>query len=228
MGKFFMKREWKGTFAQLAIFALLLPFLSILLGILKIAVPESLDKLIQGAMSSIPGYDPIQGILIGLNVGDMTSASMSYIEAVMAFVLDNVETMMYLGMWLYAFRVIFKEILRIPGIPLLQVVCGLFMGALTYPMLEEPSLRLMATGFLIVLNAVITIIFVPKSLFRKIVSVALDLALQSLLAALTIAYVAILILSMQGGLPGIGVTISTLFLVLAFWLGYQIVEYIFT
>ncbi len=228
MGKLFMRREWKGTFAQLAIFALLLPFISIIIGMLHMTTPETFDWLIQGIVSSLPGYDPIQGLLAGLDITNPANAAKDYIEAVLNFVIGNVETMMYLGMWLYAFRMIFKEIIPLPGLPILQIVCGLFMGALTYPMLSDPPMRLMATVFLILLNAVITWIFTPKTILQKILSLAIDLGLQSVLAALTIGYVAILVLSIQGGLPDISATIGVLILVLAYWLGYQILEYLFT
>ena len=228
MNKFFKKKEWRGTLIQVFIFALLLPFLAILLGLVKEAAPEALDKLLQGAMSSIPGYDFMQEVLIGLQITDPATAAMRYTEAVIAFVTDNIYTMIYLGMWLYAFRVIFKEIIKLPGIPLLQVMCGFVMGVLTYPMLDEPMLLIMAGSFLAVLNVVITIIFVPKGMVRKIISVVIDLGLQSLLAALTIGYVVILVLSAQAGFPTIGVALGAMTLVLAFWLGCQFIEYLFT
>lgn len=232
MLKLMKPREWIGTGVQLMIFLLLLPFLAIFLGIMMESAPAAKDDFAAAVLSFLPYADPIQNTISGLNLADPGMSLMTYATALLETISGNIVAAMYLGGWLYAFRVIFKEmlgdVLRLNGLPILQTVCGLFFGALTFTMLEDEAMRIPVTLFIFVLDAVLTIVFVNKSILKKVLDIAINMSLQSILAALTIGYVAVIMSCVQGYYTDVKLAATAVITVSALWLVYLITQYLLT
>lgn len=225
--------EWLGTGIQLMIFAALLPFLSILFGIIMESAPAAKDSFSAAVLSFLPYSDAIQNTVTGLKLSGDGMSILTYLAALMDTISGNVIAAMYLGSWLFAFRIIFKEsiaagFLKIRGLPILQIVCGLFFGALTFVLLQEEMTAILATLFVFTLDVVLTIIFVHKSVWKKILDLAVNLSMQSLLAALTIGYFAVLASCVQGHYANVTQAIAAIGTVTALWLVYLITQYLVT
>ena len=188
MSKFLKPRELIATGIQLMIFALLIPAVGVIFRLLNMAAPEAMEKFMSGVISILPFSDTVQHILSGYDIAVSDVSVMNYFNVVMTTIGEDVVTFMYLGLWLNAFKLLFKELIGVVrGLPVLQVFCGLFMGALTYPMLENEATAMSATVFLTVLNIVL-IILVFKSVWKRILEIFLGLGMQSITAALSIGY----------------------------------------
>ncbi len=225
--------EWLGTGIQLMIFALLLPFLSILFGIMMESAPAAKDSFASAVLSFLPYSDPIQNTVTGLELSGNGMSLLTYMAALMDTISGNVIAAMYLGSWLFAFRIIFKEsiaagFLKIRGLPILQVVCGLFFGALTFVLLQDDLSAILATLFIFTMDVVLTIIFVDKPVWKKILDLACNLSLQSILAALTIGYFAALASCVQGYYDNVTQAAAAIGTVTALWLVYLITQYLIT
>lgn len=230
MKKLFKPKELIGTGVQLMIFALLIPFISILLGLMMESAPDAKDKFASAVLSFLPYSDPIQNIVTGIDISRPGIGFLTYTAALMNTIGSNVVAAMYIGMWLYAFRMIFREvlgdILHLHGLPILQVVCGLFFGAMTFTMLEDEVMGIVATLFLFVLDIVLTIVFVRKSPWKKILDLAINLSLQSYLAALTIGYVAVIASCVQGLYATVAHAVTMLVMVTLLWIVYLVAQYL--
>ena len=232
MKKLLNPKEWIGTGVQLIIFVLLMPYLSILLGIIMESAPSVKDEYAAAVMSFLPYADPIQNVITGLNLASPQMSVLTYGTALLETISGNVIAAMYLGGWLYAFRVIFKEMLgdalRLRGLPILQTVCGLFFGAMTFTMLDDEMMRIPVTLFIFLLDAVLTLIFVRKSVLKKILDIAINLSLQSYLAALTIGYIAVLSNCVRGYYTNVTQAATAVVVVTLLWIVYLVAQYLLT
>ena len=232
MKKLLNPKEWLGTGIQLMVFALLIPFLAILFGMMMESAPAAMNKYAAAVLSILPYADEIQYVTVGLDTARPGMSLLTYGGAVFLTVKENFTGPMYLGMWIYAFRAIFKEVLgdvlNLRGLPILQVVCGLFFGALTFLLLEDQLLAALAIIFLFVLNFVLTIVFVHKRPWKKILELAFNLAMQGYLAALSIGYVAVLAACVQGLFASVLHAVTAVAIVTILWLIYLIAQYLIT
>lgn len=232
MKKFMNPKEWIGTGIQLIIFAALLPFLCILLGLMMESAPAAKNEYAAAVISFIPGSDPIQNVVAGLDVAHPGASIWTYFDTLCDIVSGNIIAFTYLGLWLFAFRTIFKEmlgdVLRLRGIPILQVVCGLFFGAMTFMLLQDQAMQIIVTAFLVILNIVLTIVCFGKAWWKKLLDLLGNLALQSYLAALTIGYIAALSACVQGLYPTVSHAITAMVIVTLLWLIYMITQYFIT
>ncbi|MBR6570691.1 MAG: hypothetical protein IKK75_09585 [Clostridia bacterium] len=222
-------REVLGTVIQLMVFALLIPFIAIVLGIIMKASPAAKKEYADAVLSFLPLADPIQNIISGLNLAKPGASLIGYVQALFTVIEGNFIAAMYIGMWQYAFRYIFRELIpepfRLPGLPILQVVCGLLLSALTFPMLHDSNMKLMVTAFLIVLNIVLTLICV-KEFWKKMLEIFCNLGLQSYLAAITIGYIASLVMVAQGYFTNLTQTLTCLGMCTLLLLVYLITQYL--
>lgn len=241
MTKLFSFHEWLGTGIQLIIFTLLFPFLVIILGMLPFA-----DGAIEGFADSVMSFvylsEYVEGAVIGLNTANPAMGIVEYGTVLLDIVTANIEAFMYVGMWLYAFRVIFSEILTrqivfkhvtkiVPifnGVPIIQVTLGLFFGALTYSMLGDRVLNVMIIAFLTVLNWVLTLIFVDKPVWKKILDAFINISMQSYLAALTAGYVIVLMFCLNGVYATVWQAVTAVVTVTLLWLVYLVTQYLLT
>ena len=184
-------RVWIAIGIQLMVVALLLPYAAILLGIIMKAAPDAMHRFASDVLSLLPLADEVQYCVTGINTAEFGMSMMRYVENTLDVINGNMQTAMYLGAWIYAFRMIFREVLPLPlcGLTILPTFCGLLMGALSYPMLEDESTKYLVIAFLMVLNIVVTLIFVRKSFWKKLLDILVNMALGSYLAALCIGYI---------------------------------------
>ena len=78
MKKLLNPKEWIGTGVQLIIFVLLMPYLSILLGIIMESAPSAKDEYAAAVMSFLPYADPIQNVITGLNLASPQMSVLTY------------------------------------------------------------------------------------------------------------------------------------------------------
>ncbi len=188
-------RRNRGTMAQLMIFAALMPFIAIILGIVLDENPLAQSMFISGVLDIIPCYSEIQSALLGYEtVGD---GFIVYLNKLSQAVISDIEVLTYIGMWVSAFDIIFKEWIKIPGLPILQKLTGLMMGALTVGMISDQYTRLMATGFLLILNYVL-IMMAEKEKWQKIIHAVFAIPLKAYQTFLLSSYVAALCMIFQG------------------------------
>lgn len=225
MRKLLKPRELLATGIQLMVFALLLPFMGILLGMVMEAAPAAKDKYAAAVVSYLPLADTIQAVVTGINSAMPGKSTLDFAQTLMVLLEENVVTAMYLGTWLYIFRVVFRELIPIRGLPIFQVVCGLFFGALTYAFLENPMMRYCAMAFLVVAAVVLTF-FVQKAGWKKLLSILGGVALQSYLAILTVSYVAVLSACVQGLYANLTQAVTAVVTVTLLWIVYIATGYL--
>ena len=234
MKKLANPREWLGTGIQLMIFAALLPTLSVILGLLMEGSTTAKENFASSVLSYLPFYDNIQLAITGTDISKSGYSALRYIVAVMDTIGGNMIGAMYLGSWLYAFRLIFKEsilagYLRLRGLPILQHVCGLFLGAITFSMLDDNiALTVMVTLFVLTLDIVLTIVLVDKARWKKVLDLVINLSLQSYLAGLTIGYVVALVICFKGLYSNVTQAITAIVTTTLLWLVYLITQYFIT
>ena len=197
MKKLLRPRELMGTGIQLMVFALLMPFLAILLDIIMESSPEAKEQYAGAVLSQLPLVEPVQNVITGMDLATPGRTVGMYLFEMYKVLEGNMVTAMYLGTWLYIFRVVFSELIHIPGLPIFQVVCGLFFGALTYGMIGDPVGQLCAFTFLVVASVVVTF-FVKKDGWKKALSMIIGIGAQSYLSILVISYVAVLAACFRG------------------------------
>lgn len=218
------------------VFTLLFPFLAIILGLLDFPGGAK-ESFVESVLSYLPLSEYIEGVVIGINTARPGLSLLEYGIQVLQIVTDNIEAFMYVGMWLYMFRVIFSEILItttkvgkvVPifsGVPIFQVTLGLFFAAFTYGLFGTGKGLLVVTSVLIVVNFVLTAVFVKKPLWKKILDLFLNLGLQSYLAALSAGYVIVLLYGFRGYYESVVQGIIAIVIVVLLWIIYLVTQYL--
>lgn len=224
--KCFRFKEIMGTAVQLMVVAILLPFIAILFGIILGGQDVAQQNFFSAIISMLPYSDEIQGLITGAGLASSSVTVMDYLMVVLKAVTENIMVGMYVGMWLHAFRIIFKEIVKIPGLPVIQTVVGLLFGALTLNMVQDPMMVPLVILFLVALNIVLTIIFVKKTVWQKILDLAVNLSFQCLLAALTSGYALVISMVFNGYFTDVKLAISLIVMVTLAMIIYLIIQYI--
>lgn len=229
-------REWLGTGIQLMIFALLIPFIAFFFGIMKEAAPEAMNDLVSAFTSwiieKVPFAETIQDAALGYNLIPEKLSVLEYGYVVFMTVTEDMLVSSYIGAWLFAFRIIFKEsiaagFLQIKGLPILQTVCGLFFGVLTLPLLYG-NVMIMAVAilFMTTMLIVISIIFVHKAVWKKLLDLLINLSFQCFLTGLTIGYVTVVVSLFCGYYRTITEAVFAVATVLVYLLGYLVLQYL--
>ncbi len=224
--KIFKPKELMGTAVQLMVVALLLPFIAILLGIIVQSNPDVSGKIVDSVINILPFSDVITSVLMGVDLAAPMTTAWDYCVAVFDAVTGNMMLAMYVGMWLHAFRIIFKEIIPIPGLPVFQTVCGLLFGALTLNMVHDEVMVPFILLFLMTLNIVLTIIFVHKKVWQKILDLAVNLSFQCFLTALTSGYALVLCMCWKGYFTDVKTAIALVVITTLIWIVYFLIQYI--
>lgn len=224
--KMLKPKELMGTAVQLMVVALLLPFIAILLGVIVQSNPDVKGSIVDSVMNMLPFADEISAVLMGVDLAAPMVTAWDYIVAVFNSVADNMMLAMYVGMWLHAFRIIFKEIVPIPGLPVFQTVCGLLFGALTLNMIHDEVLVPVILMFLFTLNIVLTIVFVRKTVWQKVLDLVLNLSFQCFLTALTSGYTLVLCMCWKGYFTDVKTAIILVVITTLIWIIYFLIQYI--
>ncbi len=145
-------------------------------------VGEMLDKFVNDtvmnfASEKVPLLEEIDRTIKMISIHEDTETILQYFSDLVQTLETDLVVLAYIGMWIHASYVIFKELIPIPGIPLIQIIFGFVMGCLTINMFNDPVMCFMATAFLIILNIVLTII-TPKSVLNKLFDIILLMTLQ--------------------------------------------------
>ncbi len=228
--KFLKPRELLATGIQLMIVAALLPAIGILLGVINTAFPEVISNfcsdLASMVLSEIPGSDEIQSAVTGIKASGGSVSLTTYATVVLEYLSNEMVTLMYIGSWLFAFRIIFKEMIKMPGIPILQTLCGLFFGVLTYTFFGDTVMMVMATLFIMTMDIVLTILFSRKASWKKALDLALNLSLQSVHAVLCISYAVVISSCFTGSFTNVTHAVVSVAVVTLLWIIYLVVQYI--
>ena len=84
-------------------------------------------------------------------------------------------------------------LLFIRGVPILQTIIGVILGAITLEAMQgSTAYALYAAAFMVIANIVLTIFVATGQIVKKILSVFLGLGLQCLLAGFAAGYIALL------------------------------------
>lgn len=84
-------------------------------------------------------------------------------------------------------------LLFIRGVPILQTIIGVILGAITLQAMQgSTAYALYAAAFMVIANIVLTIFVATGQIVKKILSVFLGLGLQCLLAGFAAGYIALL------------------------------------
>ena len=224
--KMFKPKELMGTAVQLMVVALLLPFIAILLGMIVQSNPDVSGNIADSIIDILPFSDTIQNVLLGVNTASPMTTVWGYLEAVYNSVANDMMLAMYVGMWLHAFRIIFKEVIPVPGLPVFQTVCGLLFGALTLNMIHDEVMVPIILAFLMILNIVLTIVFVHKKVWMKILDLAVNLCFQCFLTALTSGYALVLCMCWKGYFADVATAVTLIIITTLIWIVYFIIQYI--
>ncbi len=220
--KMFRKKEVFATLIQLCVFAILIPFIGFWFSI-TLYDDAIKSTFLATLFNLIPYSDVIQNIALGVDAASMSISE--YIGAMLSNLDQDISIMMYVGMWLTAFRVIFKELIELPGLPILQTLAGFAMGSLTITLINDPMMRIPAIFFLMVLNVVL-IIITHKSLWRKVLEIIFFLPLQAYQAFLVSAWTAVVVMIYRGAFPSVLQGVTAFVTTTLLWIIYLTAHYL--
>lgn len=225
--KFFKKEELIGTCAQICLIAILLPFIAILFGLILGGQDAAQQDFMSALISYVPFSDQIQGVFLGAELVAFDTTFTKYLSAVYEALMEDVVTAMYVGMWIHAFRIIFKEIIPLKGLPLVQIVAGLLFGAMTLSMIHNSDVVLMSsiTMFILLLNVVLTLIFVDKKIWQKVLDL-IFIAFESLLVPMISGYVVVFGMVFKGYFTDVSTAVYLILAVTLLMIVYALIQYI--
>lgn len=224
---YFKRKELQGTCVQICIVALLLPFIAVLFGIILGGQGKSQQDFVSALISYMPYSNELQGIFSGAELVSTGTTLKSYLAVVWNTVQENAMLAIYVGMWIRAFRVIFKEIVPLKGLPLIQIICGLLFGALSLTMVNsgELGVTIMVTGFIIILNLFLSIVFVRKSVGKKILDVVF-ISFECFFTPMISGYIVAFGMVFKGYITDLWTGISVMLIATGVMLLYALIQYL--
>ncbi len=215
-------KETLGTCIQLLLFVCLIPalvfFFREFLGEAGV-----MDRFSGYLINVIPGAQSIDFLIKSLTHSTSFENLVILMNSMLQSMSDEFVGIMYVAMWMHAFRVIFKELLRIPGLPIWQTILGLLFGAMTLSMLNELIMAIMATLFLMVLNVVL-IIITFKNPIKKFLDICFDMSLEALNVILTGCYLLLVCMLGTGATPE---SITPVFItIVGTWVCMNVIRYL--
>lgn len=195
-------------------------------------VGEILDKFVTDtvmnfANEKVPLLEEIDRTIKMISLHEDTEKILQYVSDLIQTFETDLVVLAYIGMWIHASYVIFKELIPIPGIPLIQIILGFVMGCLTINMLNDPIMCYMSTAFLIILNIVLTII-TPKSVLNKLFDIILFMTMQFFEVLATELYFITWMYFLSGGTTNLTMELQMFGTFGTIWLMGITIKYIFT
>lgn len=221
------------TVAQIILVVILLPGLCLIFNSL---LPKQSETLLSELISKFlsPVTQKIEDIFLPAELTEQTleiilfqnslPASLNYISLIWQSISANVIQVVFLGLCINIFNILYTKILKIPGLPILVTVCGIFMGCFALNMTSTLLLTFQILIFLILLNIVLEIIFVQKGNISNIISVLLSLGSSSVFSGIVGSYTLTLVLVSKNYISSIEIAIELLVITSFTMITYLIIE----
>lgn len=186
---------WTG--AQIALAVILLPFVAILIHLI---LPDGMLTIVINSIQEIPVIGQMLAML-GTLSAEMEGGALPPVSEYLYYTFVQVETAVVescvIGMCIYM-CVQVGTLLFIRGVPILQTIIGVILGAITLEAMHgSMDYAILAMTFMMIANIVLTMFVATGQIVKKILSVFLGIAMQSILAGFAAGYIALLTMFMQ-------------------------------
>ena len=183
---------WTG--AQIALAVILLPFVAILIHLI---LPDGMLTIVINSIQEIPVIGQMLSML-GTLEAELEGGALPSVSEYLLYTVEQVEKASVetavIGMCIYM-CVQIGTLLFIRGVPVLQTIIGVILGAITLQAMQgSTAYALYAAAFMVIANVVLTI-FVATGAGRgkkSLSGVPSGLGLQCLLAGFAAGYIALL------------------------------------
>lgn len=186
---------WTG--AQIALAVILLPFVAILIHLI---LPDGMLTIVINSIQEIPVIGQMLAML-GTLSAELEGGALPPVSEYLYYTFVQVETAVVescvIGMCIYM-CVQVGTLLFIRGVPILQTIIGVILGAITLEAMHgSMDYAILAMTFMMIANIVLTMFVAMGQIVKKILSVFLGIAMQSILAGFAAGYIALLTMFMQ-------------------------------
>lgn len=186
---------WTG--AQIALAVILLPFVAILIHLI---LPDGMLTIVINSIQEIPVIGQMLAML-GTLSAELEGGTLPPVSEYLYYTFVQVETAVVescvIGMCIYM-CVQVGTLLFIRGVPILQTIIGVILGAITLEAMHgSMDYAILAMTFMMIANIVLTMFVATGQIVKKILSVFLGIAIQSILAGFAAGYIALLTMFMQ-------------------------------
>lgn len=186
---------WTG--AQIALAVILLPFVAILIHLI---LPDGMLTIVINSIQEIPVIGQMLAML-GTLSAELEDGALPPVSEYLYYTFVQVETAVVescvIGMCIYM-CVQVGTLLFIRGVPILQTIIGVILGAITLEAMHgSMDYAILAMTFMMIANIVLTMFVAMGQIVKKILSVFLGIAMQSILAGFAAGYIALLTMFMQ-------------------------------
>lgn len=186
---------WTG--AQIALAVILLPFVAILIHLI---LPDGMLAIVINSIQEIPVIGQMLAML-GTLSAELEGGALPPVSEYLYYTFVQVETAVVescvIGMCIYM-CVQVGTLLFIRGVPILQTIIGVILGAITLEAMHgSMDYAILAMTFMMIANIVLTMFVATGQIVKKILSVFLGIAMQSILAGFAAGYIALLTMFMQ-------------------------------
>lgn len=186
---------WTG--AQIALAVILLPFVAILIHLI---LPDGMLAIVINSIQEIPVIGQMLAML-GTLSAELEGGALPPVSEYLYYTFVQVETAVVescvIGMCIYM-CVQVGTLLFIRGVPILQTIIGVILGAITLEAMHgSMDYAILAMTFMMIANIVLTMFVAMGQIVKKILSVFLGIAMQSILAGFAAGYIALLTMFMQ-------------------------------
>lgn len=186
---------WTG--AQIALAVILLPFVAILIHLI---LPDGMLTIVINSIQEIPVIGQMLAML-GTLSAELEGGALPPVSEYLYYTFVQVEAAVVescvIGMCIYM-CVQVGTLLFIRGVPILQTIIGVILGAITLEAMHgSMDYAILAMTFMMIANIVLTMFVAMGQIVKKILSVFLGIAMQSILAGFAAGYIALLTMFMQ-------------------------------
>lgn len=186
---------WTG--AQIALAVILLPLVAILIHLI---LPDGMLTIVINSIQEIPVIGQMLAML-GTLSAELEGGALPPVSEYLYYTFVQVETAVVescvIGMCIYM-CVQVGTLLFIRGVPILQTIIGVILGAITLEAMHgSMDYAILAMTFMMIANIVLTMFVAMGQIVKKILSVFLGIAMQSILAGFAAGYIALLTMFMQ-------------------------------
>lgn len=186
---------WTG--AQIALAVILLPFVAILIHLI---LPDGMLTIVINSIQEIPVIGQMLAML-GTLSAELEGGALPPVSEYLYYTFVQVETAVVescvIGMCIYM-CVQVGTLLFIRGVPILQTIIGVILGAITLEAMHgSMDYAILAMTFMMIANIVLTMFVATGQIVKKILSVFLGIGMQSILAGFAAGYIALLTMFMQ-------------------------------
>lgn len=188
-----------GTLIQIMIAVILLPFLCV---VMKALIPDTAVNYLWNLLFEVPVMGDIMNMARDLASASAKPDGFAYVTQIIQIVGVGSLDALILGMCVHALKTVSTPV-PILGAPVLQTIFGVFLGCIVVKAIGVSNVAYgtMAISFLIILNFLLSAFFSGENGFTKFLKVLISLSFECIVAALTSAYICVLMLTLRGEIP---------------------------